>query len=120
MSLVKLARANRKTQTDAEKLLWKHLRRRHFDNTRFRRQQPVGSYIPDFISFRARIVIELDGGQHSQTIVQDHERDKWFEKQGFQVLRFWNNEVIGNTEAVLKIILQELQKGKSAGVINSN
>jgi very-short-patch-repair endonuclease len=115
MLLTEYAKGHRKNQTDAEILLWKHLRRHQLDNTGFRRQQPVGPFIPDFISFGARIVIELDGGQHSQLAIQDHKRDQWFEDQGFQVLRFWNNEVLGNIEGVLNTIFQELKRGNGRG-----
>ena len=115
MSLIEYAREHRKNMTNAEVLLWQHLRKRHLGNIRFRRQQPVGSYIPDFISFEARMVIELDGGQHFQAAIRDHERNKWFENQGFQVLRFWNNEVLGNIEGVLEAIFQEVKKGNQAG-----
>ena len=80
------ARNLRQEQTDPEKLLWKHLRSRRLFGIKFRRQQPIGSFIPDFISFEARIVIEPDGGQHVGLDIQDRRRDRWFRKQGFQVL----------------------------------
>jgi len=99
----------RQDQTDAEKLLWRHIRSRRFAAMKFRRQQPVGRFIPDFISFEARIIVELDGGHHAQMEKRDHQRDKWFEEQGFQVLRFWNNEVLTNTEKVLEIIREKLE-----------
>jgi len=113
------ARKHRKNLTDAKVFLWKHLRRRQLENIKFLRQQPVGPYIPDFISSEARIVIELDGGQHSQMIIRDSKRDMWFREQEFKVLRFWNREALQNTEAVLEIILQEAKEGWS-GVNNSN
>lgn len=119
MSLTDLAKKHRKNQTDAEALLWKYLRRGQLDSIRFRRQQPIGLFIADFISYKVRIGIELDGGQHAQMITRDSKRDMWFHEQGFKVLRFWNGEVLQNTEAVLEIIFQEA-KGRWPGVNNSN
>ena len=74
------------------------------DGVKFRRQQPIGKYIVDFVSFEKRIVIELDGGQHSAEQERDRERDNWLSKQGFKVLRFWDNEVLNNIEGVLEVI----------------
>jgi len=74
------------------------------DGVKFRRQQPIGKYIVDFVSFEKRIVIELDGGQHSAEQERDRERDNWLSKQGFKVLRFWDNEVLQNLEGVLEVI----------------
>jgi len=72
------------------------------DGVKFRRQQPIGKYIVDFVSFEKRIVIEVDGGQHSEEV--DKERDQWLNNEGFKVLRFWNNEVLKNTEGVFEVI----------------
>ena len=102
--ITKLARGLRKSHTDAELLLWKYLRTRQMDGVKFRRQQPIGKYIVDFVSFEKRIVIELDGGQHSAEQERDRERDNWLSKQGFKVLRFWDNEVLQNLEGVLEVI----------------
>ncbi|PIV20416.1 MAG: DNA (cytosine-5-)-methyltransferase [Deltaproteobacteria bacterium CG_4_8_14_3_um_filter_45_9] len=102
--MTKLARGLRKSHTDAELLLWKYLRTRQMDGVKFRRQQPIGKYIVDFVSFEKRIVIELDGGQHSAEQERDRERDNWLSKQGFKVLRFWDNEVLQNLEGVLEVI----------------
>jgi len=74
------------------------------DGVKFRRQQPIGKYIVDYVSFEKRIVIELDGGQHSAEQERDRERDNWLSKQGFKVLRFWDNEVLQNLEGVLEVI----------------
>ncbi len=74
-SLKQLARNLRANQTDAEKLIWKHLRSKQLANTKFRRQQPVGNYIVDFISFEKKLIVELDGGQHAVNTLKDQERD---------------------------------------------
>jgi ATP-dependent helicase HrpA/adenine-specific DNA-methyltransferase len=84
--ITKLARGLRKSHTDAELLLWKYLRTSQMDGVKFRRQQPIGKYIVDFVSFEKRIVIEVDGGQHSEEV--DKERDQWLNNEGFKVLRF--------------------------------
>ena len=69
---------------------------------KFRRQQPIGPYVVDFVSFERRLVVEVDGGQHDQPDVRvaDTERTLWLERNGYRVLRFWNNEVLGNLEGV--------------------
>jgi very-short-patch-repair endonuclease len=85
--------------TDAEFELWKHLKNKQL-GVRFRRQSPIGNYIVDFVSFEAKLVIEVDGGQHAES-TKDGSRDKYLKSQGFRVLRFWNNEVLGNIEGVL-------------------
>jgi very-short-patch-repair endonuclease len=87
--------------------LWSKLRRKQIDGHRFRRQVPIGPYIADFVCLERRLVIEVDGGQHSESIADDA-RMAWLEGQGFCVLRFWNNDVLGNTEGVLTVIAQHL------------
>ena len=99
------ARELRKSSTDAEHLLWKHLRAKRMNGLKFKRQQPIGKYIVDFICFEKRIVIELDGGQHAIRCDKDKRRDSWLEGQTFRVLRFWNNDVLTNIHGVLQIIL---------------
>ncbi len=107
-SLKQLARNLRSNQTDAEKLLWNSLRSRQVKNVKFRRQQPIGNYIVDFISFDNKLIIELDGGQHAQIPGKDQGRDNWLTGQGFKVLRFWNNDVFGNIEGVLETIMENI------------
>ncbi|MBI5756430.1 MAG: endonuclease domain-containing protein [Nitrospirae bacterium] len=102
------ARELRKNMTEAERVLWKHLRLRQIHGLKFRRQQPIGKYIVDFICFEKRLIIELDGGQHSEQIVYDLERDTWLERQGFHILRFWNDKVLKETEVVKEVILEAL------------
>ncbi len=100
------ARALRNQATDAERLLWKRLRSRQLDGHKFRRQSPIGPYVVDFLCLEHRLVIELDGGQHADQPEQDkdQERSARLAGWGFRVLRFWNHEVLGNTEGVLQAI----------------
>ncbi|MGC3981397.1 MAG: DUF559 domain-containing protein [Steroidobacteraceae bacterium] len=100
----------RKQLTDAEQHLWNCLRHRQMLNVRFRRQMPVGPYIVDFASVKPKLVIELDGGQHAITATYDHVRDSYLAQQGFRVLRFWNNEVLQQREAVLAVIMRTVQE----------
>ena len=102
------ARELRRDMTDAEHSLWKHLRLRQLEGYKFRRQQPIGKYIVDFVCFEKQLIIEIDGGQHSEQVEYDSERSSWLEKQGFRVLRFWNNQVLNETDAVKEMILNTL------------
>ena len=95
------AREMRKNFTDAELKLWKRLRNRLTDGEKFRRQQPIGKYIVDFVCAERKLVVEVDGGQHSENVAYDSERTAWLESQGYCVLRFWNNEVLVDVEIVL-------------------
>lgn len=99
------AKQLRRNMTEAELLLWYHLRGHRLSGVKFKRQQPLGSYIVDFVSFDKKLVIEVDGGQHLGS-ASDQQRDAWLQGQGFRTLRFWNNEVLGKTEAVLEKIYQ--------------
>jgi very-short-patch-repair endonuclease len=103
-----IARNLRKNFTEAERHLWKYLSRRQLEGYKFRRQQPIGQYIVDFINFERKIVIEIDGGQHTIETEKDKERDKWLREQGFEVLRFWNNEIFENIEGVIEVIRRKL------------
>ena len=106
---VKRARELRKNATDAERLLWRHLRLRQVDGCRFRRQRPMGLYIVDFVCLEKRVVVEVDGGQHSEATVYDAERDRWLRAEGYRVLRFWNNDVTQNIDGVKDLILKALE-----------
>ena len=108
---VERARQLRHAQTDAETLLWKHLRDRQMLGLKFRRQRPIGPYFADFACLDVALVIELDGGQHgeSQAVAHDLRREAFMRQAGFTTLRFWNHEVLTQTEAVLERILQTLQ-----------
>ncbi len=102
------AREMRGRMTDAEALLWKLIRNRRIANAKFRRQHPVGRYILDFYCAETKLAIELDGGQHAEAIGYDQHRDAWLRTQGIKVLRFWNNEVLMETEAVMEVIFSAL------------
>ncbi|MDB5478414.1 MAG: very-short-patch-repair endonuclease [Alphaproteobacteria bacterium] len=91
----------RRNLTEAEKLLWHHLRGKNIAH-KFRRQEPIDRYIADFVCFEKRLIVELDGGQH--TVEKDAERTQYLESQGFMILRFWNHDVLQNVEGVLRII----------------
>ena len=108
--LTERARELRSNMTNAERHLWKHLRQRQIAGYRFRRQMPMGSYIVDFICLERRLIIEIDGSQHQEQQVYDARRDQWLAEQEFQVLRFWNNEVLNQTEGVLMRILEVLER----------
>ncbi len=100
------ARKLRREQTDAERKLWLALRGRRFHGFKFRRQQPIGPYIADFVSLEAQLIIELDGDQHGsdQGLAYDAARTARFERDGFRVIRFPNHEVSGNFDGVLEAI----------------
>ncbi|MCB2051870.1 MAG: endonuclease domain-containing protein [Novosphingobium sp.] len=100
------SRSLRSNSTDAERKLWQQLRNRNFAGAKFRRQVQIGSYIVDFLCPAARIVVEVDGGQHSREA--DAARTSFLEEQGFCVIRFWNNDVLQNLEGVLKLIEEAL------------
>jgi adenine-specific DNA-methyltransferase len=107
-----LARALRKRMTDAERLLWRHLRNRELGGWKFKRQYPVGPFIVDFICLEKNVVIEVDGGQHAENEEKDVQRSAYLNKMGYRVFRFWNNEVLQETEAVLTAIFDILANGK--------
>ena len=102
------ARALRKNPTEVERLLWRHLRLWQLDGHKFRRQQPLGNYIVDFVCLEKRLIVELDGGQHAEQTEYDAQRDAWLREQGFAVLRFWNNDVMQNILGVNEAILKAL------------
>jgi very-short-patch-repair endonuclease len=108
MSTLSIARRLRSNQTDAEIRLWYLLRSRRFRSYKFRRQHPVGRFIVDFVCLAQRIVIEIDGGQHQDRVAADRARDSFLRANGFQVLRFWNNDVLSNTQSVLEEITKYL------------
>ena len=101
-------KALRKNQTDAETLLWRRLRNRQLGGLKFRRQHSFPPYIVDFVCIEKLFVVELDGGQHAFSVEADERRTKCLELKGFRVIRFWNNEILGNTEAVLERIFELL------------
>ena len=102
------SRRLRLSATDAERALWTRLRRRHLGDFKFRRQFPVSGYIVDFVCLEAKLVVELDGGQHAGQSKYDRQRTAVLEKSGFRVVRFWNDDVLLRTDAVLEEILRQL------------
>ena len=102
------AKSLRKNMTDAEQLLWRRLRAYRLGGQKFRRQHPIGPYIVDFVHLGAKLVIEADGSQHAES-VSDRERDAWLVARGYRVMRFWNDQILREPEAVLEHILILLQ-----------
>lgn len=107
------ARRLRQTLTDAERRLWSALRGRQLGGWKFRRQHPVGPYILDFACLEGRLAVEADGGQHADSHY-DERRSLWLIDQGWRVVRFWNNDILQNTEGVLTEILRVLEEGRKA------
>ncbi len=99
----KFARHLRHEMTEAEQLLWFHLRRKQLGDLRFRRQHPIGPYIADFVCIEQRLIVEVDGSQHGGE--KDARRDEWLESAGFRIVRVWNNDVVHRVNDVLAAIL---------------
>src|SRR5689334_8069909 len=102
------ARQMRQTSTDAERRMWSALRDRRLLKFKFRRQHPIGRCIVDFACTEHRLVIEIDGSQHADSPT-DHHRTAWLESQGWRVIRFWNNDVLNNSNGVIVAILPLLE-----------
>ena len=98
------ARDMRKESTDAERRIWSKLRDGRLQGLKFRRQVPIGNAIADFVCFEHKLIVEVDGGQHSEN-TRDALRDAELTSKGFRVLRFWNPDVMRNTNSVLDTIL---------------
>ncbi len=107
---VAAARRLRRNSTDAERALWRWLRDRRFEGYKFRRQIPFDPYVVDFVCDDAKLVIEVDGGQHDWNRAKDEIRTRFIESLGFRVIRFWNNDVLSNMDGVLQQILIELKQ----------
>ena len=103
-------RSSRRDETDAERRLWSLLRSRPLDGFKFRRRRAIGPFIVDFCCFDKKLVLELDGVQHSQQELYDRRRTQYMNRHGFTVLRFWDNEVLQNTESVMSAIQNQIQK----------
>ncbi len=97
------AKRLRRDLTDAERKLWSILRNSQLDGAKFRRQQPIGPFIADFVCQNARLIIEADGGQHAESL-GDARRTKFLEGKGYRVLRFWNNNIVENVAGVAEVI----------------
>ena len=102
------ARSLRQNLTEAERRVWQRLRSRQMKGYRFRRQVPIGRYIADFVCHEARLIVEIDGGQHDRSSPQEAERSGFLQNEGYRILRFWNNDVLANLEGVHAIITEEL------------
>jgi very-short-patch-repair endonuclease len=102
------ARKLRKNMTDAERALWLRIRRRQILGYKFRRQQPLGKYILDFVCLESKLIVELDGGQHAVQEEYDSRRSQWLTEQGFRVLRLWNHQVFKESDAVVQAIYNAL------------
>ncbi|MDD9876157.1 MAG: DUF559 domain-containing protein, partial [Magnetovibrio sp.] len=96
----KTARRLRQNPTEAEKSLWARLRNRQLAGHRFRRQAPIGRYVVDFVCHEAKLIVEIDGGQHAAQADADTKRTEWLKGEGFRVIRFWNNEMLENLDGV--------------------
>ena len=114
-SLLHHAKRMRKAPTDAEACLWRELRAHRFLGFKFRRQQPIGRCIVDFVCFRQALVLEVDGSQHLEDAAHDAERTAWLQSQGFRVMRFWNHDVLARTADVMDAIHAALESGPSPG-----
>jgi very-short-patch-repair endonuclease len=104
----KHARALRNEATDAERHLWQHLRGRLMGGCKFRRQYPIAGHVADFACIEAKLVVELDGGQHLERSAEDAARTRRIECNGYRVLRFWNDDVLLRTDDVLEEILRSV------------
>ena len=107
-----MARQSRRKQTDAEKAVWEILRRKQISGFKFRRQESIGPYIVDFVSFGNKLIIEIDGGQHNEIGARsrDEARSAFLRSRGYKVMRFWNNDVLVNREAVAESIRAALER----------
>ena len=103
-----LERVLRREQTDAERILWQHLRNRRLLDRRFRRQHKLGPYIVDFVCPDAWLIVELDGSQHIEQVAYDSARTEFLQSQGYRVIRFWNNDVLLRVDDVLHAIVEAL------------
>ncbi|UVI38872.1 endonuclease domain-containing protein [Qipengyuania spongiae] len=106
-NLLPLAKRMRHQPTETEARLWSVLRAGRMAGAKFKRQEQIGDFIVDFVCFKARLIIEADGSQHLDSEA-DKARDARLGSQGFRILRFWNNDVLGDTDAVAQAIYTEL------------
>jgi very-short-patch-repair endonuclease len=113
------ARRLRRSTTDAEKRLWRELRKLELKGSHFRRQVPIGPYIADFACMAARVLIEVDGSQHGEEQNKSHDdiRSRWLSKEGYCVLRFWNNQINSNIGGVMEAIYAVIYGSPSAPAV---
>ena len=107
INLTDTAKELRQNSTDAERLLWLHLKAKRLNGLKFRRQEQIGRFIADFVCYERSVIVEADGGQHALEKEKDEERTQWLSGQGFTVLRFWNNEILTNIGGVLETISRQ-------------
>ena len=110
------ARNLRRDMTEAEQRLWRMLRSPQTEGYRFRRQAPIGGFIADFVCQAARLIVEIDGGQHDPSSEAEASRTRFLEAEGYRVLRFWNNEVLDNPEGVRAVIADALHQGSPSPI----
>jgi very-short-patch-repair endonuclease len=110
--ITEVAKELRQRQTEAEEVLWSRLRNKQLGGVKFRRQEPIGSFIVDFVCFREKLVLEIDGSPHRQSDVKDYDEQRtlWLQSQGFRVLRFWNNDILNDVDSVLERIKSYLKR----------
>ncbi|MGN6820964.1 MAG: endonuclease domain-containing protein [Sphingomonas sp.] len=106
----KLSRELRANMTPAERKLWEHLSARKVAGVRFNTQFPIGEFVGDFVSRSAKLVIEVDGATHGESERAEAARTRYIERRGYRVIRFWNNEVMGNVEGVVSEIERVLSE----------
>ena len=94
------ARTLRQNMTDAERQVWQILRAQQMKGHKFRRQVPIGRYVADFVCHEARLIVEIDGGQHDRSSLREAERSGFLQNEGYRILRFWNSEVLANLDGV--------------------
>ena len=104
------AKELRTAATDAERKLWSLLRNRGLNGHKFRRQHPIGPFVADFACVESRLIVEADGGQHSENAA-DERRTTWLNAQGWRVIRFWNDDILKNSDGVYDQVLRALQEG---------
>ncbi len=104
--ITEAARELRARQTEAERILWFKLRDNHLHGDKFRRQEPIGNFIVDFVCYEKKLILEIDGNPHKEasTKINDNKRTEWLHQQGYEVLRFWNNEILNDITSVMKKI----------------
>jgi very-short-patch-repair endonuclease len=105
---IEFARELREISTDAERLLWSRVRAHRLHGYKFKRQHPIGGFIVDFVCIEAKLIVELDGGQHAGS-ERDRIRDARLMAEGYRVLRFWNNDVLTNIDGVTETVLKNLR-----------
>ncbi len=112
MPIQRVARNLRRRETDAERKLWHALKNRQLHGWKFRRQHPVAGFVADLACPEAKLIVELDGGQHSEAIAADDARTARLEAEGWRMTRFWNYQIFEDLEAVLTVIAAELEKAR--------